>query len=946
MSMGPSGNGIAAAAGLVKVEIFAAGVPCNGNMVAAGSQPLSSLSFTQGQPIALDVPPGMHTVALTAWSDPAGTMLIGAGCQQDVNFQPGQAVCVDLSISAVDLNVPDANDDLSVCRGLDCPCMIDRDCVNPTQPRCGPGGLCVACVPQNDNCPFDQFCDNTNHCALGCKSNAECVALQQAVDGGAGNPDAGTAMATNFCDTTRHDCVECLSATDCTLGKLCSPSGACVDGCDLSLGKGCKAPFTCCNKFCVDTSSDPLNCNQCGTACTGATNTCCSGTCTNKANDTLNCGGCGTQCSTTHGSPACTLGQCSWTCGGGYAHCVSGNTGCETPTNSITNCGGCGNACDTTHSLGPSCNGATCLYTGCVAGWGDCSTVVPNTNGCETNLSMAGQKVCSNMCVPSGSCCVNGDCTTLPAPALCYQTGSGVCSGIGGSCSYSLKTGSKVCSGNVCCMPINGTCNANCTMVCSAGWADCDGDPSNGCETHTDVDANNCGSCGSVCDTTHSTGASCSAAKCSYTGCAGGYADCNTAAPDLNGCETNLASTMQKVCSGVCVSTSTCCANGDCTSPVPAACYVAGSGVCSGIGGSCSYTLNTGSKVCTGNVCCNAVNGTCNTNCTLICNAGFADCDGNPSNGCETNTTNDVNNCGACGRFCAANNVATKTCTAGLCNSTCLVGFGNCTQPAAGSTAPYTPDDGCETNINTSTTHCGGCGTDCTASVKNATQVCNTGTCSYSSCNAGFYDCNGNKLDGCEAPGQGSLGCCNGTTEAATGTPMNRYISIPAKQSPTNSIVYYYDCLGAGTPGNSSTYSAKMSQDASAAAVGLIPGPQPLTCSFQAWTSTGTLFYMQQLSTCNQSSTQCACWSYSFSCTNSTGTATVACPAGITENSLICTKCPTCTPAVNKFTDCGAVSSTNFNWQTFPTGYVDVQLGANTCYCPSTTFNDPGWGTP
>jgi hypothetical protein len=33
----------------------------------------------------------------------------------------------------------------------------------------------------------------------------------------------------------------------------------------------------------------------------------------------------------------------------------------------------------------------------------------------------------------------------------------------------------------------------------------------------------------------------------------------------------------------------------------------------------------------------------------LACNVGFADCDGNPANGCEVNTRTDVNNCGGCG---------------------------------------------------------------------------------------------------------------------------------------------------------------------------------------------------------------------------------------------------------------------------------------------------------
>ena len=73
-------DGIAASAALLKIEVFASGVACDGNVVAAGSQPLKSQTFTAGQPITLDVPPGKHTVTLAAFADPGGTEMIGAGC--------------------------------------------------------------------------------------------------------------------------------------------------------------------------------------------------------------------------------------------------------------------------------------------------------------------------------------------------------------------------------------------------------------------------------------------------------------------------------------------------------------------------------------------------------------------------------------------------------------------------------------------------------------------------------------------------------------------------------------------------------------------------------------------------------------------------------------------------------------------------------------------------
>jgi hypothetical protein len=46
----------------------------------------------------------------------------------------------------------------------------------------------------------------------------------------------------------------------------------------------------------------------------------------------------------------------------------------------------------------------------------------------------------------------------------------------------------------------------------------------------------------------------------------------------------------------------------------------------------------------------------------VSCNPGFASCDGNAANGCETPITTDTN-CGACGIACAPN----AHCSRGLC---------------------------------------------------------------------------------------------------------------------------------------------------------------------------------------------------------------------------------------------------------------------------------------
>lgn len=314
----------------------------------------------------------------------------------------------------------------------------------------------------------------------------------------------------------------------------------------------------------------------------------------------LNCGGCGQACDVVQSNgPACEENSfCTYRgCAAGWQDCdmkAPNTNGCESSTTSTSTCGGCGNACDTAHSIGATCvasadGGIACQYSGCQTGWADCDAGAPNTDGCETSLSTAANcggcgKACNTTnsqgatCSDGTTCSYTGckagfaDCDQTPPDIDGCETATmaTACAACGGTCDTTHSTGGA-------CDTDGGT---TCKYTeCAQGFADCNTTPpdTNGCETSTTTIAN-CGTCGRSCDTTTSTMPKCTNGNCAYGGCDTGWADCNTAAPDTDGCESSLSSTA--TC-GAC--------NAACSTKTGAA-------SCNGT--TCSYRCNTGLSDC------------------------------------------------------------------------------------------------------------------------------------------------------------------------------------------------------------------------------------------------------------------------------------------------------------------------------------------------------------
>ena len=201
-------------------------------------------------------------------------------------------------------------------------------------------------------------------------------------------------------------------------------------------------------------------------------------------------------------------------------------------------------------------------------------------------------------------------------------------------------------------------------------------------------DPNNCGACGNVCPSDPLGERVCSNGSCGLV-CKPGYSVCDTHCSD---------SSSPYSCGGSC---SVC--------NIPQ-----GSGVYNITDAGCCKTADPTDNSC--DAFCSWGAGAENCSCRFVCAAGFADCDldaaaGATSNGCEvplstgqSDGQGGFKHCGACDEHCPKYPNQIPSCSGGVCSRTCITNYGDCDGDLS---------NGCETDLLNTAAHCNGCGQAC-----------------------------------------------------------------------------------------------------------------------------------------------------------------------------------------------------------------------------------------
>lgn len=361
----------------------------------------------------------------------------------------------------------------------------------------------------------------------------------------------------------------------------------------------------------------------------------------------------------------------------------------------------------------PACGDKTCGGNGC---GGSCPP------GCVGNdVCLDGQCVCQPQCS-------NRECGDDGCGATCGICNPGEACSANGRCNCVPDCDDRVCGGDGC----GGSCPPGCASdeICDDG----------ACVCRPDCAGRVCGDdgCGGAC------GACAANEECTASGHCRCVPDCVGKACGPNGCGGNC---------GNCLNNHDCL-DGQCVCSVPTT-------LCGDI---CVYVQSDWANCGTCGNACEVANGSgyCNQGVCAVsdCYGPWRDCDGVFATGCETDTLTSAEHCGSCDDRCSGAN-ATGICVDGACGLICDDGFAQC---------DINPQNGCETDIRTNMNHCGGCNQKCT--IPNATAACVEGACQLDSCTQrhetrsafSWGDCDGDPANGCEVDIMNSnahCGACN-----------------------------------------------------------------------------------------------------------------------------------------------------------------------------------------
>ncbi len=459
-------------------------------------------------------------------------------------------------------------------------------------------------------------------------------------------------------------------------------------------------------------------------------------------------------------------------------------------------CGGCGQSCEYDNAL-TRCEGGRCIFEGCPPGTSDQDG--DPTNGCEA--------ACDGTQRPEACNRLDDDCDGRIDENFLLGEDPAHCGACDQACVYANA---------------DARCNAGqCELArCQPGFGDLDGDPANGCEAgcaperpgpeqcdgedndcdgRTDegfdlqADGEHCGACGERCAFANAIGR-CATGRCEIAGCEAGFVDAD--GERANGCEARcVARSEVDVCDGE---------DEDCNGVIDDGIDKLNDAEnCGGCGAQDEAFRCRAPNA--RNVC---LNGTC---ILAGCQAGFADADGRPENGCEQpceasgeetcNALDDdcdgsvdegfdlrgsLEHCGGCHRVCEAPG-AEVACVDGRCGlEACPEGFvdanGSIADGCEYACEPQGPevcnevDEDCDTRVDEAfdlevdLANCGACGRACAPA--NAVGVCRAGRCELGGCAEGFFDANGRADDGCELscrPSADGFELCNGEDDDCDG---------------------------------------------------------------------------------------------------------------------------------------------------------------------------------